>query len=273
MCFYFRQSKKALAVANRFKAKFREDIPDSALGISSGQYLSLNNSNANSLFEAVNSQNTKTDSLFEKVESPNVSENSLFEFVNSSQVNANISSLNVNGSSTFEMVNGFSHPKCPVITDSEPRFIDSYTWGLIPSFAIDSDIQKFTLNARIETVDTKPSFRNSIGNRCHVIADGFYEWKEVSRNGKKFKQKYLIAMPDEQLFAFAGLYSFWNDRTSGIICKTFTILTTEANSAVAAIHSKNRMPVILKQNEESLWLEGAPHTLFANRTTLELVAY
>ena len=93
MCFYFRQSKKALAVANRFKAKFREDIPDSALGISSGQYLSLNNSNANSLFEAVNSQNTKTDSLFEKVESPNVSENSLFEFVNSSQVNANISSL------------------------------------------------------------------------------------------------------------------------------------------------------------------------------------
>lgn len=247
MCFYFRQSKDALAVANRFKAKFREDIPDSALRISSGQNISPNNSIANT--------------------------NSLFEFQNNEYSNANKSSLNVNGSSTFEMVNGFSHPKCPVIIDSEPGFIDSYTWGLIPSFAIDSEIQKFTLNARIETIDTKPSFKNSIGNRCLVIADGFYEWKEVSRNGKKFKHKYLIVMPDEQLFAFAGLYSFWNDRTSGNICKTFTILTTEANSVVAAIHSKNRMPVILKQNEESLWLEGAPYSLFANRTTLELVAY
>ncbi|HCT93980.1 MAG: hypothetical protein A2X19_04695 [Bacteroidetes bacterium GWE2_39_28] len=213
MCFYFRQSKDALAVANRFKAKFRDDVSGSG----------------------------------------------------SCQ-----SSLDVNGRSSFEMVNGFSHPKCPVITDSEPGFIDNYIWGLIPFFAVDTDIQKYTLNARIETVDIKPSFRNNIGNRCLVITDGFYEWKEVSLNGKKFKQKHLITMPDEQLFAFAGLYSFWNDRTTGDVLKTFTILTTEANSVVAAVHAKNRMPVILNQEEESLWLDGAPHRLFADRRSLSL---
>jgi putative SOS response-associated peptidase YedK len=150
--------------------------------------------------------------------------------------------------------NGFSHPQTPVITNKHADKIQLFHWGLMPDWANDKSLMKNTLNAKIETIHEKPSFRNSINQRCLVLVDGFYEWQWLDEKGKN-KQKYLITMPDEEAFAMAGLWNTWTDRKSGEIINTYTILTTVANEAMSIIHnSKKRMPVILKPEEESIWL-------------------
>ena len=170
-------------------------------------------------------------------------------------------------------INGFDFQKTPVIIDVQPQVITHYNWGLIPSWAKDQDIRKFTLNAKIETLDEKPSFRNSINKRCLVIANGFYEWQWLDNKGKS-KVKYEIGLPDEALFAFAGLYSEWADVTTGEIKNTYTIITTEANSLMSEIHNtKKRMPVILKQEDEQRWLEHAPINEFAFPYEVNLIAH
>lgn len=152
--------------------------------------------------------------------------------------------------------NGFMHPQTPVITNKNPDLIQLFHWGLIPNWAKDISIRKQTLNARIETIHEKPSFRGSVMNRCLIPADGFFEWQWLDEKGKN-KQKFLITSVNNTLFSFAGLYSQWVDRATGEIMNTFTILTTEANELMAEIHNtKKRMPVILNSEVETDWLLG-----------------
>jgi putative SOS response-associated peptidase YedK len=70
-------------------------------------------------------------------------------------------------------INGFDYPKTPVIIDEKPNIITHYNWGLIPSSAKDEEIKKYTLNAKIEMVNEKPSFKNSVDTRCLIIANGY----------------------------------------------------------------------------------------------------
>lgn len=152
--------------------------------------------------------------------------------------------------------NGFQHPKTPIITNEENNTIQLYNWGLIPHWANDDSIKKFTLNAKSETIHEKPSFKNAVQNRCLILIDGFYEWKWLDAKGKN-KQKYLITLPNNEVFAFAGLYSHWLDKNNGEIIKTYTILTTEANELMSEIHNtKKRMPIILSSTNEINWLQG-----------------
>lgn len=156
-----------------------------------------------------------------------------------------------------ETINGFTFPKTPIIANNNPELIQPFTWGLIPFWSKDDNIRKFTLNAKIETLTQKPSFRNAINNRCLVIADGFYEWQWLDPKGKK-KQKYLITLPDNELFAFGGLWSEWVNKATGEILHTYSIVTTQANELMSEIHnSKKRMPVVLTPENESDWLGGA----------------
>lgn len=161
------------------------------------------------------------------------------------------------GSSFIPMkYNAFQFPKTPVITNLKPELIQMFQWGLIPHWAKNEDIRKNTLNARVETIHEKPSFKYALQNRCLIISDGFFEWQWLDPKGKS-KQKYLISLPENQLFAFAGLYNTWADPTSGEVFNTYTILTTEANELMSIIHnSKKRMPVILTPEDENLWLSG-----------------
>lgn len=185
MCFYFKQSKTAVELSNRFNAAF--DNPDS---FSPSNY------------------------------------------------------------------NGFQFPKTPVITNSEKTKIQLFSWGLIPHWAKDTVIRKHTLNARIETIHEKPSFRNSISKRCLVLVDGFYEWKWLDEKGKH-KQKYLISMPTGEAFAFAGLWNEWVEKNTGEIYKTYTIITKPADAFMSEIHnSAKRMPYILTRSNEFDWLNG-----------------
>lgn len=157
---------------------------------------------------------------------------------------------------TPSIYNGFQFPKTPVITNKQPEKIQLFNWGLIPFWAKDDSIKKNTLNARIETIHEKPSFRNSINNRCLILADGFYEWQWLDDKGKQ-KQKYELTLLDNELFAFAGLYSEWTDKSSGEIINTYTILTTEANELMSKIHNtKKRMPIIVSSDNEQTWLNG-----------------
>lgn len=167
----------------------------------------------------------------------------------------------------FELCNAFDFPKTPVITNEKPQKIQLFNWGLVPFWSQDKDIRKFTLNARIETLHEKKSFKDVIQNRCIVIADGFYEWQWLTKNGSK-KEKYLITLPNEALFAFAGIYSQWIDFDDSKF-NSYTIITTQANEIMSKIHnSKQRMPVILKKKDEQLWLQGEKYMSFATPYTV-----
>ncbi len=121
-------------------------------------------------------------------------------------------------------------------------------WGLIPSRAKDLSIGAKLINARSETVDVKPSFRNALKNRrCIVPANGFYEWANV---GGKKKPLY-VKMKDNSPMIFAGLWEHWKS-SEGNIIESCTILTTSSNDLIKPLH--DRMPLILDNQDMDLWL-------------------
>jgi putative SOS response-associated peptidase YedK len=145
--------------------------------------------------------------------------------------------------------NAFENPKMPVIIKNE-SVIQFYNWGLIPHWAKDDRIKMHTLNARIESLSEKP-------------ATGFYEWHWLDAKGKQ-KQQYLIKNKELPIFSFAGLYAIWVDPNSGKRVNSFTIITTQANSLMSKIHNtKQRMPIILRKEDEKKWLNGSNYMDFA----------
>jgi putative SOS response-associated peptidase YedK len=135
-----------------------------------------------------------------------------------------------------------------VLEDEGGRRLEMLRWGLVPSWAVDSDIGSRMINARSETAPEKPSFRRAFrGRRCLIPADGFYEWKREEGG----KQPYYFRMQDGRPFAFAGLWESW-DKGDGTL-RTCTILTTRANPVLEGIH--DRMPVILPRDAYNAWLD------------------
>tara|TARA_B100000579_G_scaffold325531_1_gene275335 strand:- start:151 stop:840 length:690 start_codon:yes stop_codon:yes gene_type:complete len=121
-------------------------------------------------------------------------------------------------------------------------------WGLVPSWAQDPKIAFRLINARSETVENKPSFRDAFrSQRCLIPASGYYEWK---REGKE-KVPYLISHEDGKLMAFAGIWDTWIN-PAGEPLTSCSILTTEALPELEKIHS--RMPLILESSDFDTWL-------------------
>lgn len=130
-------------------------------------------------------------------------------------------------------------------------------WGLVPSWAKDVKVGTAMINARSETLDSKPAFRAALASRrCVVPATGFFEWQGAPGR----KQPYAITVPQAPLFAFAGLWERWKP-AEGEPVETFTIATTDANEAVARIH--DRMPAILPPEAVDAWLAGPPEAAHA----------
>ncbi|HYL81325.1 MAG TPA: SOS response-associated peptidase, partial [Candidatus Acidoferrum sp.] len=122
-------------------------------------------------------------------------------------------------------------------------------WGLIPAWAKDPGIGSRLINARAESVETKPAFRAPLRDRrCLILTDGFYEW--ASQGGRK--QPWFIRMQDGRPFAFAGLWDCWVD-PQGRAVETCTIITTTPNDLIRRFH--HRMPVILPPADYNLWLD------------------
>ena len=167
----------------------------------------------------------------------------------------NIPKDDLEGFNPSEIIKAFDYPKTPVITNDKPDTIQQFNWGLVPSWSSNTSHRHYTLNARIETLNEKKSFKDVIQNRCLIIADGFYEWKWLNKSGSK-KEKHLITIPNEELFAFAGIYSTWID-IEGNHFNSYSMITTEANELMSEIHNtKKRMPFILKKEDELEWLKG-----------------
>lgn len=150
------------------------------------------------------------------------------------------------------------HDIAMVINDGSKRLIFCQ-WGFVPAWAKGPPFSTRLINARAETVNRKPSFRNAYKNRRGlIIADGFYEWQ----SGSGHRKPYYIHLRSGKPFGMAGLYNSWNSPDGEKIC-TCTIITTEANSLIKKIHG--RMPVIIRKEKENLWLNAGitDHALLA----------
>lgn len=156
-------------------------------------------------------------------------------------------------------------PVIRVVKQGEGRGLHLMRWGLIPSWAKDASIGSRMINSRAETAAEKPSFRTALRRRrCLIPCSGFYEWQAVAgkggesdkggKSGKAGQQKqpYYIRRRDGALMALAGLWERWCS-PDGEEIESCTILTTEANELIRPLH--DRMPVILRVEDFSLWLD------------------
>jgi putative SOS response-associated peptidase YedK len=135
----------------------------------------------------------------------------------------------------------------PIVTKNSPKTLQPMKWGFIPHFAETDDekrkwCNRSLINARIETIQDKNTFRKSFQERkCLIPSTGFYEWKD---EGKPNKTPYHIKPSDRKVYSFAG---FYND-------ETFIILTKDSeNEDMKEIH--DRTPVILSKQEEEEYLD------------------
>lgn len=143
--------------------------------------------------------------------------------------------------------------------------LEKLHWGLVPFWAKDISIGARMINARAETIASKPSFRNAFKKRrCLIPADGFYEWK----GPKGQKQPMFITLPESKPFAFAGLWEAWHPKDDpDMIYKSCAIITTAASDSVREIH--HRMPAILKPDMYESWLDPLKQNVDELKTILQ----
>lgn len=156
-----------------------------------------------------------------------------------------------------QIVNGFSHPIMPVITDDNPDTISMIKWGFLPNNIeskekADEFLTNYsTLNAKYEDIGKSKLYADSFKNsRCLVLCSGFFEWRKVNNE----KIPYYITLKNEEMFVFAGIQ---NETTyyNGQKIKTFSILTIKANELMAKIHNtKLRMPLIISSEIAKQWI-------------------
>jgi putative SOS response-associated peptidase YedK len=143
-------------------------------------------------------------------------------------------------------------PTDPVYAVAEhdgERLLGTFRWGLIPFWAKDRKIAARNINARAETVATKPAFRDSFATRrCLIPADGFYEWQKKPKG----KLPHYIYRADGAPMAFAGLWASWRDRDTDERVRSCTIITTTPNDRIATLH--DRMPVVVPESDWDRWL-------------------
>ena len=139
-------------------------------------------------------------------------------------------------------------------------------WGLIPSWAADPSIGNRMINARAETLTESPSFKPLVDRRrCIIPADGFYEWR---KEGKR-KVPMWVYLNSLKPFGLAGLWDVWR-KPDGKRVESFTIITTDPNELVRPIH--NRMPVILRPEDEDQWLDASRTPFVKSQITVEALS-
>ena len=130
------------------------------------------------------------------------------------------------------------------------RLLGTFKWGLLPWFAKDRKQAARAINARVETVAEKPSFKDSfVRRRCIIPADGFYEWERK----EKGKLPHFIYAADRSPLPLAGLWSSWKDPDTGERIRTCTILTGQPDDLVSRLH--DRMPVMVPRELWDAWLD------------------
>ena len=134
------------------------------------------------------------------------------------------------------------------VDEDATRKIALLRWGLVPSWARDAKIASRLINARSETVHSKPSFRAAFrSRRCLIPADGWFEWRQTGSG----KQPYFLSLADGSPLSFAALWERWDQ--GGAPLETFTIITTAASPELRDIH--HRQPAIIDPRWFSVWLD------------------
>ena len=154
--------------------------------------------------------------------------------------------------------NAFSHKNFAVIANHDGEdALHLFQWGLIPfwvkSLADAKKLSKQTLNAKSETIFDLPSFKTSVSSkRCVIPITGFYESREIDGN----KYPYFVYPKNSDYFLLGGIYSIWKDKETNEVLKTFSVITTPPNELMRTIHNvKQRMPLILKENDIDTWID------------------
>lgn len=170
-----------------------------------------------------------------------------------------IKTTGINPDPVYYHINGFNHNSLPTVYKDHSKGdlnMELMQWGLVPAWIKNEEqafnIRSATLNARSETVDSKPGFRAAYSYRpCLIPATGYFEWMHMSTE----KIPFFIFVPGMPVFSFAGIWEEWVNEQTGEILRSFSIITCEANALTAKIHnSKKRMPVILDHTREDQWL-------------------
>jgi putative SOS response-associated peptidase YedK len=142
-----------------------------------------------------------------------------------------------------------------VVTAEEgKRELVPMRWGLVPRWWSKplKELRMATFNARGETVETKPFFRDAFKRtRCLIPMSGYYEWQTISGGRQPW---YFTASDGAPRLTTAGLWDEWNDRATGEQLKSCTMIITEPNEFVAEVH--DRMPVLLTEDQFTPWLRG-----------------
>jgi putative SOS response-associated peptidase YedK len=152
-------------------------------------------------------------------------------------------------------------PVPSVLVRRERRLLGWLRWGLVPSWAKDARGATRTINARSESLGSKPAFRSAFARRrCLLPADGFYEWQRLADGTR---QPWLFRRADGAPLAMAGLWEVWRDPSvaehEGELLRTCAVVTTGANTLMAPIH--DRMPVLLEARDWAAWLDPATEDL------------
>jgi putative SOS response-associated peptidase YedK len=171
----------------------------------------------------------------------------------------------------------------PAIEHGGVRELRVVRWGLVPFWAKDTSIGSRLINARAETVASKPAFRRAFArHRCLLPADGFYEWEKSGDPKHPHKQPHFIHRADGGVLAFAGLYELWREKDRPdddpqAWLWTATIITTRAEDEVGHIH--DRMPMVIEPARWADWLDPtatsaeALHELLMPAASAHLTSY
>ncbi len=128
------------------------------------------------------------------------------------------------------------------------RVLEQLRWGLVPPDARDVSVGARMINARVETVEERPSFSAAFAaRRCLVVVDGFYEWQRQGKN----KRPHHVKRKDGGVLALAGLWERWVSK-DGEVVESCSILTTAAKPPVTLLH--DRMPIVLDASDHTAWL-------------------
>lgn len=137
----------------------------------------------------------------------------------------------------------------PIIIKEEKRDIKLMNWGFLPPWAKDITDKFRPINAKVETIDQKNTFKSALlKQRCIIPANGFYEWEKT----ENVKQPWYFKPKNDNYFSFAGIFSIWKGHGDDDPFYSYTILTRQANALVNRVHE--RMPLILNPVQEEVWL-------------------
>ena len=160
----------------------------------------------------------------------------------------------------------------PAITNHDGQLtLSTFSWGLVPSWSKDPAIGTRMINARVETLTEKPSYRSAVKSRhCIIPANGWYEWQQL---GSK-KCPHYFSSPQHELLSFAGLFEKWV-APDGFELWSTTIITTQAWEDIAEIH--DRMPLLINPDMKTAWLTGdasvIPELLDQNQSITPIVQW